>query len=147
MEDKEAEEQSLELDRIQQLLKSKSDTLSRRKEFEKAKKELEDQIRNVDIQFGVVQAPPISNLSPEQIELEKLRKEVEYLKSIKSPDMRQQFITATPEWFGELDYNHPGLEHFAKSVHKKYKDIDLGSSFNYSTPFSKNNELGEAKLL
>jgi hypothetical protein len=146
MEGKEVEEQSLEIDRMKQVVKSKSDTLAKRKEFEKTKKELEDQIRNLDIQFGVVQAPLTVNLSPEQVELEKLRKEVEYLKLMKLPE-RQSFITATPEWIGEIDYNHPGLEHFAKTVHKKYKDIDLGSNFNYNTPFSKNNELGEAKLL
>ncbi len=146
MDNKELEEQSLEIERLKTIYLKKKEETYQRLEFQKAKKEIEDQIKDLDIKSGVIQQPPKVTPSEEQLELEKLRKEVAILKST-TPILESRFTTATPEWNGEIDYNHPGLEYFAKSVHKKYKEIELSSSFNYSTPFSKNNELGEAKLL
>ncbi len=50
------------------------------------------------------------------------------------------------EWNGECDYNHPGLVVYVKSLHKKYKDINLPRGFDFNSAFLKG-ELSEYSLI
>ena len=60
----------------------------------------------------------------------------------------KQQLSSTLEWNGELNLNHPGIEALAKSLHKKYKDVELPSDFNFSVPAGRGaNKLNEAKIL
>lgn len=50
------------------------------------------------------------------------------------------------KWNGECDYNHPGIELFAKTLHKKYKDVELPLGFEFKASSYKG-ELGEASII
>jgi hypothetical protein len=124
------------------------------KSTEKAKKaeeirQLKSQLRKLEeleTSGEVTQSRP--SLTPEQKELAELRREVLKLQKIISKSELPSAAPTSKEWTGEMDFNHPGIETFAKAMHKKYKEVDLSSDFVYTTPFTKgNNDLSEAKLL
>ena len=71
-----------------------------------------------------------------QNKLNSMENEIALLRSLlinQNQNSKQQF-PSTPEWNGELNLNHPGIEALAKSLHKKFKDVELPSDFNFSVP-------------
>jgi hypothetical protein len=77
-----------------------------------------------------------------------LRREVLKLKKIISKSELPSAAPTPKEWTGEMDFNHLEIETFVKTMHKKYKEVDLSSDFVYTTSFTKgNNDFSEVKLL
>lgn len=88
-----------------------------------------------------------NNNGKENEKLVKAQEEIAYLRSIIAQSSKSTVTTSNPTWEGELNLNHPGIEAFAKSLHKKYKDFSLPDEFNFIVPFSKGNDLNDAKIL
>ena len=117
---------------------------------------LRDQIRLLDQDLqktGELNFLPSSTTTKEDgrttdidSEVFKLRKEVELLRSALASGEKGKNLS---DWNGEIDYNHPGVIHFAKTLHKKWGDVYLPKEFDFSLPPSGKLtlEITDAKIL
>ena len=56
----------------------------------------------------------------------------EAIEKLSERDFQEKFFSTKKEWLEEVNPNHPGVVDVAKSVHKRFKEVELSGAFNNS---------------
>ena len=70
---------------------------------------------------------------------EKLQLLASAIEKLSSKNQDTQVFSTKKEWYGEIDPNHTGIVDTAKTVHHKFKKVELSRAFSGLGPFGKGN--------